>query len=223
MLIAISGKLRSGKDTIASMICNKYTFDRYALADELRVFIKKIFKAKTIFEYQEILQYITDVIKSLPGDEYKINEAIRWCFDAAMSNRKNFIYKENDKNRDILQFYGELVRKYEPSFWIQALFKKIDLSHNNIITDVRLLNEYMSLRNYGFSLVRVIASDDIRRKLLGENRTTQINHSTETNLDNIETWDYIIYNNGDLADLEIKTLDMVRYFEEKNAENFSLS
>jgi len=176
-------------------------------------------------DYQDIIKYIRDIfsIDSLFDSQKKYESAVYECLSRVFADRKDFSYKDGDKNRDILQHYGELIREYDAYFWIKALTKKIDLNHNNIITDVRLMSEYHKLRKSGFSLIRIIASNDVRKKLLGDNHFAQINHSTEINLDNIETWDYIIYNNGDLADLEIKALDMVKYVEEKTTKDFSLS
>lgn len=63
-----------------------------------------------------------------------------------------------------------------------------------MVTDVRVPHEYEVFKNAGAVSIRVEASRETRAsrgELIGENDIT------ETGLDNIKDWDYVIENNSD--------------------------
>ena len=63
-----------------------------------------------------------------------------------------------------------------------------------MVTDVRVPHEYEVFKNAGAVSIRVEASRETRAsrgELIGENDIT------ETGLDNIKDWDYVIENNTD--------------------------
>lgn len=54
--IAISGKMRSGKDTVAAYLCEEYGFVRMAFADKLKEVAKDLFGAQETAKNRGLLQ-----------------------------------------------------------------------------------------------------------------------------------------------------------------------
>ena len=76
-------------------------------------------------------------------------------------------------------------------YWLKKILEQ---PGNIIVTDVRVPHEYEVFKNAGAVTIRVEATRDVRSKrgtLIGENDIT------ETGLDQINNWDYVIENNSD--------------------------
>lgn len=82
-------------------------------------------------------------------------------------------------------------RAAHPDYWLKKI---IEQDGNIMVTDVRVPHEYEVFKNAGAVSIRVEASRETRAsrgELIGENDIT------ETGLDNIKDWDYVIENNSD--------------------------
>ena len=80
-----------------------------------------------------------------------------------------------------------------------------------MVTEVRVPHEYEVFKNAGAISIRVEASRETRMQrgtLIGE---TDI---TETGLDNINDWDYIIENNSDYETLKEKVNEIIKKIKE---------
>ena len=115
---------------------------------------------------------------------------------------KGLTYEEIEKNKAIyrqdLINLGNWGRKQDPDYWLKKILEQ---KGNIIVTDVRVLHEYEVFKNAGAVAIRVEASRETRQKrgnLVGENDIT------ETGLDNIKDWDYVIDNNSDYENLIIQ-------------------
>lgn len=80
---------------------------------------------------------------------------------------KQHFYKvhTNSKPRDAYIAIGETFRSIYPNVWVDKLKSRVEESYQwdvQIITDLRRLNEEEYLREAGFTIVYVYASDDIR-------------------------------------------------------------
>ncbi len=113
---------------------------------------------------------------------------------------KGLSYEEIEKNKalyrkDLIKL-GNWGRAQDPDYWL----KKIIAQDGNImVTDVRVQHEYETFKNAGAKSIRVEASRETRAKrgeLIGEDDIT------ETGLDHIKDWDYVIDNNSDYEHLE---------------------
>lgn len=136
--------------------------------------------------------------------------------DAFGDDLKKFAYmmgwdgKKDERGRRFLQFLGtNLVREYNPYFWIDRVINRIDLSSDNryVITDVRFDNEIETiLNNLGITI-------QIKRN------TGLIDvHSSENSLNDSKKWDYIIDNNSSFDDLYNK-IDIImseNHIEKRN-------
>ncbi len=119
---------------------------------------------------------------------------------------KNLTFEEIEKNKSIYRAdlikLGNWGREQDPDYWLKKI---IEQDGNIIVTDVRVPHEYEVFKNAGAITIRVEASRQTRMtrgNLVGEDDIT------ETGLDNITDWDYIIDNNSDYNSLE-KQVDTI--------------
>ena len=121
---------------------------------------------------------------------------------------KNLTYEEIEANKAIyrqdLINLGNWGRSQSPDYWIQKIIRH---EGNIVVTDVRIKHEYNIFKQAGAITIRVNADRDIREArggiLVGENDIT------ETDLDEIQDWDFLIDNNKDYETLENKVLAIV--------------
>lgn len=121
--------------------------------------------------------------------------------------QKGLTYDEIEKNKPIyrqdLINLGNWGRSQDPDYWLKKI---ISQEGNIIVTDVRVPHEYEVFKSAGAISIRVEASRETRAKrgnLIGEDDIT------ETGLDNITDWDFIIENNSDYETLKNKTLKLI--------------
>lgn len=152
--IALIGKARSGKDTVARRLMQRHAYTRVAFADPLKGMALNI--DPNISTASQPVRLSTLV------------EATGWEL------AKDF-YPET---RRFLQNLGESVRAFDPNFWVNVAMDKIDVADTwnlpVVVTDVRYINEALALRNRGFTMVRVVRPEI-------ESTDT---HASETELDN---------------------------------------
>jgi dephospho-CoA kinase len=105
-----------------------------------------------------------------------------------------------------LQWLGtEVFRSKWPDIWIRHLrqeildFLAINGQRPVVVTDVRFRDEAEALKRMGGLLLRI-------ERVGGENTcfTGIPGHSSESDLDDGEVWDYVIRNDGNLTDLATK-------------------
>ena len=76
-----------------------------------------------------------------------------------------------------------------------------------MVTDVRVPHEYEVFKKAGAKTIRVEADREVRAKrgeLIGENDIT------ETGLDHIKDWDYVVDNNKDYEHLERQLDEIIK-------------
>lgn len=124
MIIGISGYARSGKDTVAELLVNKYGFERVAFADALRNFV---------YEMNPLVNRennIREIVDALGWDEAKAKPEVRECLqNVGLAARKQF---------------GE-------EFWVRQALGKVGYTQNVVITDVRFKNEAASIKDKDYS------------------------------------------------------------------------
>jgi len=171
-IIIISGKARSGKDTIADMM--KEIFD-----------LKNIKSIKLAYA-----DYIKDYTKNI----------IDWNG------------KDETKPRDFLQFLGtDLIRKnLGQDFFINRMIDDVKIYSYFydviIISDARLEREILLTKN---NFEDVVSINIVRPNFVSELNSNQNKHITETGLDNYDSYDYKIINDGTLEDLNVKVSEFV--------------
>lgn len=118
------------------------------------------------------------------------------------------------KPRKFYQVIGQSFRLLNPYIWINILMKKIsvyEMYHGKdtpiIITDLRQINEYETLKSMGYTVIKVVADEDIRLKRIEESGDVftyeELNHETELQAAACPC-DYLVENNGTLEELHDK-------------------
>ena len=159
------------------------------MADKIIIFSGKQYSGKDTAA-KIMLNKMQDYKRCAMGDIIKLTYGAE----------KGLSYEEIEKNKpayrqDLIDL-GNRGRAQDPDYWLKKILEQ---PGNIIVTDVRVPHEYEVFKNAGAVAVRVEASRETRAKrgtLIGENDIT------ETGLDNITNWDYVIDNKKDYDFLE---------------------
>ena len=179
MIIGISGKAGSGKDTAAKMLEVLYANPDISYEDFANRRYKN-FADIQIVHFANALKETAQVLFRL--GEWETN---------TQEGKKTTIDWIGKTVRELLQGIGQGLRDaIDPNLWIKILFANTEGWSNYIIADVRYPNEIKAIKERNGILIR------IDRKGAGAG-----NHSSETALDNYKEWDVHIENNGSLEDL----------------------
>lgn len=179
MIIGISGKAGSGKDTAAKMLEVLYANPDISYED----FANR--KYKNFADIQVI--HFADILKETVQALFGIGE---WE-TGTQEGKKVTISWIGKTVRELLQEVGQGLRDaIDPNLWIKALFANTEDWSNYIIADVRYPNELEAIKERDGVLIRI-----------DRNGAGAGNHSSETALDNYNDWDVHIENNGSIEDL----------------------
>lgn len=179
MIISISGRISSGKDTVAEIIQSISPYHNW----EVKKFAGKL---------KEIAELLTGVPKiNFEDQEFK---------KQTMPDQWGMTY------RDFLQKLGtEAMRNgLHENVWVNALFSDYTTFEgqlpNWIITDTRFPNELQAAKLHKAITIKVIRDSG---------NTVGTLHSSETALDDFNDWDYIIDNNGSIEELKAKVMSIL--------------
>lgn len=134
MIIGVHGKKRSGKDTSADYLVEKYGFEKIAFADGVR---DCLYALNPIVDcYQGAARY-RDVI-----DKFGYEKAKDFFPDI----------------RKLLQRMGTAVGRelIDDDLWVNMLAQKVELDRNYVISDVRFVNEACYIRDWGGQVFRIV-------------------------------------------------------------------
>jgi len=124
VIIGVTGKAGSGKDTVADYLVDKFEFTKLAMADPLKDGIKHMFLLDDETVYDRVKR--EEPLKDFPD----------WS------------------TRKLMQYIGtELLREqFDYDIWIKLMMKRIRMSDNNrfVISDIRFPNELELIRKSGF-------------------------------------------------------------------------
>jgi len=180
--IALTGRMRSGKSTIAEHLWLKYEFAKISFANSLKIMADRLFSHL----YEPIYE------------------------DCPFSEGGRSI-KGYRKHRALLQELGQKMREIDENVWIRQaeqsmkVFENLRSTKGVVIDDLRQPNEYEWARANGFIVIRVEASESLRierAERSGDSFSEEdLAHDTEKHVD-IFAVDYTITNDGDLNDLK---------------------
>ena len=179
MIIGISGKAGSGKDTAAKMLEVLYANPDISYED----FANKRYK-----NFADIqIVHFADSLKETAQVLFRIGE---WETNT-QEGKKTTINWIGKTVRELLQGIGQGLRDaIDFDLWVKILFANTKGWSNYIIADVRYPNEIKAIKERNGILLR------IDRKGAGAG-----NHSSETALDDYKEWDVHIENNNSIEDL----------------------
>jgi len=221
-LISLSGLIGSGKDLMGEYLKEKYGFELFSFANNLKDVISIIFGWD-----RDLLEGKTE--------ESRIFRETR---DDWWSEKLGI---EDFTPRKAMQIIGtELFRNnFNNNIWIYSLFKKIEKRNINntkfLITDCRFLSEYEFLKNIGCFFVLIERSPlpswyeeliSINNNLKSKNITVEKSnimkkelikkynlHESETQITEFN-FDYIIRNEGSKEDFFKKIDEFYNYYSD---------
>lgn len=135
----------------------------------------------------------------------------KYSFDNGVSLSE--IEKNKSLYRQDLINLGNWGRAKSPDFWLKEISQ---FDGNIIVTDVRMKHELNFFRSFGAFCIRVEASIEARSK---RGIIASSDDNTETELDNISDWDYVIHNEGDYSELEENSKLLVKSIINKYGDN----
>ncbi|WP_180931884.1 hypothetical protein [Streptomyces sp. AJS327] len=181
--VALMGKSRSGKDTVAQILVRHAAYTRLAFADRLK---------EAALRTNPILETLDSAFLA-PGASHTIRLA-DYVEEVGWERAKDTC----PEVRRFLQEYGQTVREMDPKFWVRpvttAVMNGTVWNTPCVVTDVRYRNEVDALRELGAVIVRV---ERPGAGLTGE----AARHSSETELDDVEP-DARVLNTSTLEHLE---------------------
>jgi hypothetical protein len=129
-LIGLTGYAQSGKDTVASILVEKYGYTRIAFADKIRDFL------------------------------YGINPMVACSPTGYLQDLVNLVgwneAKQEPQVRRLLQDLGISARELiDENIWVTSALGKINVGERVVVTDVRFKNEAMMIKLMGGQLWRV--------------------------------------------------------------------
>lgn len=191
LLLGISGKARSGKNVLGDYLREKLSslcgdeVHTIAFADELK---------------NDLMDKFNLTYEQVHGDLKEVGD-VRY---------PKFIGKNTVDfwtPREMMQEYGQFMRRFEDDYWVNKLFDKVDkLGYNNIIiTDVRQLNEIHSILNNDGLSIRVTRNKN------SDLSTISKEHITEIELDSYGLLvDYEVVNDGSIDSLYEKADEIIK-------------
>jgi hypothetical protein len=216
MIIGISGRIGSGKDTVGKIIQyltkpgEELPYIGFETYDDATLERNSKFKIK---KFAGKLKQIASLLTGIPVEDFEDQEFKKSYLGAEWgtveSNPLNAIPVFEDVAFNHLMSVRELLQKLgteairdglHPNAWVNALmceYKRPKMSEYNpsnwIITDVRFPNELAAVNDVNGLTIRVV-----RPQIETANFKPQ--HASETSLDKAE-FDYEIINDGSIEDL----------------------
>jgi hypothetical protein len=217
-LVGISGKMGSGKDTVASLLAERFSQSGEnvvirSFADSLKEEVARLVayalmsQSKQDFcdlvtswggisstQAQELLKVLQPLVASLLEQRVEPNEVTA-----------ELLYRNPaDKPlvREVLKFWGNDVRRAQnPDYWVNmtAVYteEQRGMGVSCVIPDVRRQNEAGFIKDAGGLLVRLnVSEEEQRRRLLRRDNKlsdrSAFSHITETDLDYYNRFDLIL-------------------------------
>ena len=179
--IALIGKARAGKDTVAQILTREYAYTRLAFADELK---RAALRTNPIIPDDPQGGHharLADLVEQFGWE---------WCKDRLPEVRR------------YLQATGVAMRDIDPRIWIRPVERSVEQGTRwnmpCVVTDTRFNNEVETLTGLGAITIRITRPG-----------TGSDTHVSETELDDYKT-NYTIVNAGTLEDLGESVRNLVR-------------
>lgn len=183
MWIGLGGFARSGKDTVADVLVNEYDFQRVAFAAKLKQMMLAL------------------------DPQIMVTRSTRWGTVEVPTRYSDYLdehgpekSKEHPEVRRLLQVFGtEVMRQqFGTDVWVDLALEGKSVDEDWVITDARFLNEAEAVKARGGFMVRVNRPGVEPPNL----------HASEVEMIDYP-FDYIIENDGSLADLSDKVAAMM--------------
>jgi hypothetical protein len=226
ILLAFSGHMGSGKDTVASPVVQNIPGPAIhgsfaaALRCELNAVIRIISESGTVFEA------VIDTIMSLDGlyDAEAVESTVRALYDDVKMHGLDDISKRTPSTRYAMQEWGtEVRRSKDPMHWVNIIKPMIlnDLSTGSTVylTDARFPNELDAVHDLGGFIVRLNVSPEVQAERIMKRDGVRVtdemrSHPSETAADDYPDFDLVV-------DTDDKTVDEITRIVVSNIVNES--
>lgn len=178
MIISLSGRLKSGKTSLANELTN-IGYKKIAFADFLKNVLSSLYDEK--IEKYILPEYKSEKIDfNYDYDTYQklisiVNEPLPFLGKRRFSSR-----------REILQYIGtEVCQKYDKDFHVKKTMSSLHNDQNYVFDDCRFINEFQALKSLNAYQIFVLRPDNFDIS----------NHISEVEL-NWSNFDYYIINSN---------------------------
>lgn len=167
------------------------------MSKKIIVLSGKQFSGKDTFA-KFLLEFLTDFKRIGLGDAIKIE----------YGKQKGLTFEEIEANKS--QYRADLIalgdwgRAQDPDYWLKRIIEQDD---NVIVPDLRMPHELKVFKEHNAIAIRVEAPRE-NRSLRGE--LVKENDPTETLLDSVKDWDFVISNDGTLNELREKAKNLAK-------------
>lgn len=225
VIICMSGKAGSGKDTVADYLVKNHDFKRMAFADPLRDIVQLVFVMDKENVWDRKLRELP--LKDFPN--HATNDIVKWYYNEGFINFPNItkdelsVLKESynwtgdmitSMSRDemywsvrkLLQFIGtEMFRNLiNRDIWVKNFISRIEPGTNYVVTDARFINEIECIKKHFGGKIMFI---EVKRQGCDGVSVGIKNHESERySLPS----DVILENNGTIEELYCKVEDFLK-------------
>ena len=207
MIISVGYKYRRGKDTVGSILRERYGFEIWHWADEVYTECSAaciIFTRDSVGRESLTIDQIPVVTSSLVGI------ASAWIREADgaecrdVSGTQTYSYHGmKEKDGRLLQWWATEFRRnlFELDYWMDRLSDRYNREGpvRLVVPDTRFPNEAAWIRAMNGQMWRVDRDEPV-----GGHRNRDPNHASETSLDSWTDWDHVFDNNGTTENLVVQ-------------------
>lgn len=228
MRVAISGKIASGKTSVANHLFSKYGFTRLSIAS----YVKRFEYIQTEVDDKLWPLYVESLVRRLV--HYSHDDLPPSIGISPYERDMNLVYELTDliveelgklpympgkKNRELYQRIGtDIMRAYLcDDIWVNALLATLPKSQdiNLVVDDLRFKNEFIKLKANNFITIRLCVSKEVQKSRIdalysGSHYTDeQLHHRSETDLDDqVIMFDHLVNADIPLEDM-LATIDRI--------------
>lgn len=196
--IAISGKICSGKTTLAEHLVQQYKLQRLTFAKYVKELAAALCEQRDHPETGHARLLAVSKLITEANDLPMIQFLLKARRILEQHPGVNYIYDANHNteikdslSRPFLQAIGHGIRqRFHDMVWINTTLSGLDPTIGYVIDDMRYENEYEELKSYGFTTIRLDVTRAMQVKRLAQKNVVykekDFQHSTETALDTFE-------------------------------------
>ena len=150
------------------------------------------------------------LLKNLEGfKRIGLGDAIKIEYGKTIGKTFEEIEAEKHLYRENLINFANSKRAIDQDYWIKKI---VEYPYNVIVPDMRVQREYDFFKSQGAYMIRVDASEEARSK---RGTLVKKDDPTETALDNVKDWNYVIQNEKDYETLVENTKALIKDIKEK--------
>ena len=216
--IAFSGKLASGKDTVAPLLLARlgvtdpaWVGFSHPLKQEITELIGIVLHAAFVLRRKGAPDAAELIMERFDVDADSARTVTELLWDELRKDGTRLTgWSRTETIRTVLQFWGTEVRRAaDPLFWVRkAACQVYDMLANGRhvqITDLRFMNEAVAANNAGLVTVRVDVTPETQRTRLRTRDALQVTagtaeHPSETELDSFDRFTVRVSNDGPLEE-----------------------